>query len=641
VCARLAVPIPLRAATFTLLLLPAAACAAPGADGGPGSAPAPPRPPRTASRTPPATAPTRTRPLESPAPGSVTVRLHAARDEWILGETCFLRLVVTNAGDALCTVEIGGSSGPGLRLARFEVHARHEDGAEAADAGLPACHDSDPPDYRTLAPGEEVVLELALPAYRRIDRPGAWTVRVRHDLDGSAGPGPGAPRAAWALQSEALLRFREPSEPEARRIANEALSPSPCVHRTEEGLARPGLVPSAVALPRYFPLVAARAREGSERAVEVLGLFQTVEATRALIECLPLFRGRAFGAIARALEERVPVPRDFLHATRFGEPLGLDGCWDPSLAPALRAWALAELEAAEPQRLAFAGDCLAALPSREDAPVLRAALERRLASAPDTAAEVEGDVPDGAYSLHRAWRMAGGRAVVPFEGLTDVLSCLLHLRFPLSEGEFASREDLVPLLESPRAWVRAFAAEVHPPWMAPVSKERVAALLADPAARVREGACRLAGFRGDRTNVARLLELLREDTDARVVPMAFHAACGAGERLAASRILVTRCLDPSRPDRRELHGRPHLVLLAEQWIPELTARGWMRLGGPVTEGEWASLRDAWKALLDGPGAALGEGRFRLDDAAVVPALFTPVVSFPLDDGRCWPPDEDW
>jgi len=539
--------------------------------------------------------------------------------------------VVENRGEEPFAISTGMDSRGVSRSVRFRVSAVHEDGGEAADPGVRGMFMGGIGRSTEVPPGGELAEEVLLPLYRRIDRPGPWTIGVRHDLGWKDAPGRPVPAP------EMRLRFREPTEEEARRILERTLAPQDAGSRFAGVYSRPWNEPSALALPRYFPLVAASAREGNVRALDAATWFSDTKATRLLIECLPLVHGDDFERIAYCLGCRLPLPPGESIHPFPGRDRKPAVPWDASLDPDLRSWAIRELEAGDPARIGIAGMYLRCLPAKSDAPTLKTALDRRLAGTPAGEGEGAGALPEGAYSLFEAWRAAGGVQDFPPRGPADALGFIEDLRLaevlrpPGWEGALAS------LLSDPQPWIRAAAVEGCPEPVPTAVRERIPSLLGDPASRVRSGACRLAAVAKDPALSSALVDLLGRELETDVVEEAFRWVCRAGARLSASRVLVSR-MDPARQGWSPHLGTTALARLAAAWVEELEDCGYSERVDPVPAETWTAIRGRWKVFLEGRGASLSpRERLRLGDPAVVPEMFAPAISFSVGGRDGWPP----
>jgi len=576
-----------------------------------------------------------------PVPEGVQVSLRCDREEWILGETCILRLVLRNAGKEPFPIMAGMDFWGLTRDPQVQVWAVHEDGGEAEDPGETGFYTGGiMKPGQGLYPGSEREERIPIARYRRIDRAGTWILRARHGFGWKDTPERPVPSA------EIRLRFRAPTDAEARRIleANLAAGGKGPPDRWEPEA--PWHEPAALAVPAYFPLVAEKARKGNPVALEAATWLPTVDATRLLIECLPVFPdGDAFDRLAYRLGSRLPMPSGETFHPFLGQDRYPSVPWDPALERPVREWAIRTLKGEDPFRMEMAGQFLECLPPRavatsdeaRDLPSLRASLIRRLTGVADVDWETQGALPRGTASIFAAWRAAGGVPEFPPRDLADGFGFL----FAMQSGEAGRPEGwekvLAGYLQDARPWIRASAVAASPCPPPPAVRERIPALLKDPASQVRLRACFLAESVVDPASVTLLVELLEREADFQVVESAFFVACRRGERLAASRKFARR-LETIEGESNPNLGYAILHHLGEAWIVELEGRGGGSGEARMTPKDWSVLSDVWKVFLEVPGATLDpRKRFHITDPAIVPGLFAPAYRFGLEDGTMWPP----
>lgn len=274
--------------------------------------------------------PSSTRPFErvSPTPGmqrlvplsnaGAEISLESDKPEYFLGETVVLHWRIHNAGDQRLLFDIGGGflSPNGTAVESFHMEATNEAGEAAPD---PHFHDralANWGDVIALKPGQEYWENLPLMGYCEIDQPGAYTIKVYHDLGWGdvppkqdfkrrgAGEIPPEPRKAPVVST--TIRFVMPTPDQARQVV-EAMLAEPTRNRTEEG--KKGTVPPdfrSLRYPVYLPIAKELVAKGDIRGVTMMGAMAFPEATAALLEAMESKNEAIARKGAELFRERVP-----------------------------------------------------------------------------------------------------------------------------------------------------------------------------------------------------------------------------------------------------------------------------------------------------------------------------------------------
>ena len=611
-----------------------------------------------------------------PVPAGARVTLEADEDEYFVGETVPLRLVLSNEGAAPFPWCTGLDHGGVNRALRIQVRATHEDGREAVDPGVegdwiggigkPAAD---------LMPGLATSVHFDLGQYCRIDRPGTWFLQAGHDFGWT--PEPGRPIPVATLR----LRFLECPDPEALR-------------RVEEVLSDPEADPAALAEAKYLPYLERRARTSSgpfwswgragSRAVQAIGALALREpgialpvldrmtrggdgraldaleriplpaATRILVELLDAAPAELLeddpDTVAWALLARIPPPRGgegtyFIGASGTDEEIrALRATWDPALASAVRDWAVKRLEGREPSdgsTLPF--QVLLCVGQPGDAPAFRAGMRRWIDGIPS----LPGEQKQGS-AIEKAEEVLAGyfaladpppRIPVPPRDILEILEFLhaiapewddvndREIRKPLPPGGEAV---LLDLLRHPHALVRRRAAWSCPVPVPALVRDRIPELLEDASFGVRRSACDLVQRSGDPTLVGLLIRRILEDPDIWVVTSAFWAGSELGERDACSRALAT-LLRPG--DTRRLGALHRLAWAYLEGLQEI-GEG---VPIPAADADWEPLEERWLRFLDAVKGRLGpKEKVPLADPSVTSDLLGGVLQFRLKDGTNFP-----
>jgi hypothetical protein len=210
-----------------------------------------------------------------PADAKVSVLLD--KKEYFLGENILVHFVVENAGKGLFSITMGGDYRGASRALSFHVTATDAEGKQAADPD-PSGHSLGGIRYSPeLKPGQKHYASLQLRRYRRLERPGVYTIRVAHNLGWRETPGRKIPVA------EATLKVLMPDAKQACAVVEEMYR-LPRDHGGTAGQKRQPFADfGALAYPVYLPWLTPRAAEGDEEALAAIGVIAAPEATKALI----------------------------------------------------------------------------------------------------------------------------------------------------------------------------------------------------------------------------------------------------------------------------------------------------------------------------------------------------------------------
>lgn len=544
-----------------------------------------------------------------PVPAGARVTVEADKPTVFLGENVVLHLVVRNAGADPFRVFTGCDGRNPYRALRFKVTATDAAGREAADPH-PSVYDGGGPGQEfEVGPGQKHFEVVPLHRYRRLDKPGTYTVRVWHDLGWVEAEGRKTPAA------EVKLTVRLPDAAEARRVVAEM-----------DGLKDPGPVRpgekrppypdySAFQHPVYLPIFAPRAREGDLRAVQALASIPDPGATAALIGLLDHKDAKVARAAQEAVRDRLPHPDLDKHPADQERAWLVKQAWKPDLAPAVRraAGALAGGSAADRKAGAYLLECVG---EAADLPAVIRGLDAAAAAA---------KAPDfddaGVFQLREAGvalARRGAKLALPGKSAGERL-LFAHAIAELPtyrpggwEAAFAG------LLRDDRACVRKAALDAFPGDPAPALVAGLADCLRDPDAAVRTAAC-WASLKAKSKDLERpLLGVLGSATDDRLLYAAQRVVIdhGMAPRVEGLRVLVGRLGEPGM-------ARPCLKYLA-CWVVE--GRSALdRADDPkdpyrLSAEEVAACQGAWRRVLKDRQKELAAGKTYPFDA---PGLPTP------------------
>ena len=369
-----------------------------------------------------------------PVPAGARVAVEVDKATVFLGENVVLHFVVENLGPTPFRIFTGCDGRNGVRALRFKVAATDEAG-RAADDPHPAI-----PDFGGLgqefevAPGKKHYEAIPLHRYRRLDRPGTYTVRVWHDL------GWAETEARKTPAAEVTLTVRLPDPEQARRVvaAMDRLKDRDSVRPGARAAPYPDY--TTFQHPVYLPIFAPQARDADPRALRALGSIADPEATRAIIGLLDHKDPATARAALAALTDRLPEPG--AEKRRRGQERAwlVEKAWRPSLAPAVRRAGRALLDG-KPPDLRGGAFLLLCVGEQADLPALVRGLDAAVARARTPTLE-----DSGAFELwHAGLAMADRGVELPWP--------------PRSPGErlLFARAIGNRLAYQPAGWEQAFA----------------------------------------------------------------------------------------------------------------------------------------------------------------------------------------
>jgi hypothetical protein len=559
-------------------------------------------------------------------PARAKTSLAFDKQEHVLGENILLHFVVENAGQEPFTISMGGDYRGAARALRFKVSAIDQDGNEAPDPN-PSEHNFGGIGHEpVLKPGDTYVASLQLYRYRRLEKPGTYTIRVTHDLGWRTTDQRKVPVA------EAKLKVVMPDAQQTRQVV-ESMYALPKDHGGSAGQRRAPFADfHALHYPIYLPLLAPRAAEGSQEALAAIGVMASPEATRTLID-LAQHKDAAFALLAlRTLNHRLPDPQlegKLGRRNPFFDDLAaprqwlIKNSWKPELAPPVRKLADSLLRQEDVQGLQCGGYILQCLGERDDVPALVRGLEIAVALAKTQPPE------QGIYPRPRGACMELLRAA-------DVM-VQRGLDVPLpseSAGERILFAQAIKQRKSfrPDGWIAAYAALLEDPWPfvrqvaltclpdAPDAKLRapLPKLLLDPDVDVQIAACHVAAKVKTPELRKPLLEVVRTAREDWLLRAAHDAASAAAvPRLDILRAIVDR-LDEDGMAQRCLQ---HLTALVKNTSG--------RSGPPIlTPAEATACKAAWLEFVRGREQELARGQtYAADDASVPLAELFPRTTF--------------
>lgn len=484
----------------------------------------------------------------TPVPKDARVTVSFDKEEYFLGENILAHFCVENTGREQFHINLGGDYRGAPRPLRFSVVATDENGQEVSDpnpAGFCLGGISHSP---SVKPGAKHYESLTLLRDCRFEKPGVYRVRVSHGLGWAEMEGRKIPVA------EAMLKLVLPTAEQARRVVEEMYR-LPSDHGGTSGVKRePFAAFTALAYPVYLPILAPRAAEGCERALEGLGHVPTPEATETLVRLLEhkdaTFARKALETLSLRLpdpevEEKFARKDLFVHSQDHLRHWLVRQAWQAKFAPRVRQFGrkLLVQEDAESRRLgAFVLHCLG---EQEDLSVLIQGLDRT---------PVRPEQPPGkerAYPRSRgAWpELLRAARRMSLRGL-DVPAA------PRSPGELILFATAVGTRDGfhPAGWegvyVRVLGHElpdvrevglVHLPLPPPEPlRQLLPGLLADEDLDVRIAACRVVEKAKDRKLRGPILKALASAREERLLSAVNNAAWALDIQLDRIQVLASR-----------------------------------------------------------------------------------------------------
>ena len=569
-----------------------------------------------------------------PIPEGARVTISFDKNECFLGENVLVHFTVENVGKTEFKVDTGGDYRASPRHLRYTVTAAAEDGTAAADphpnpfcmGGLSCA----PP----VKPGGKFEQSLALMRYCRIDQPGAYTVRVSHDLGWKPDKDGKSPEAA------AKVTFVMPTPEQARKVVEAMYAMPENTGATWGQRSKEYPDFGTLRYPVYLSILAERAAKGCEKALYGISRIPTPEATARLLELAAGSAPELLVKVVQNLSLRLPDPylekklpsRGFWEDTREGERRWMvKQAWRPEFAARARKLIPPLLAHDTLDSVACGAFLCECIGDKDDAPHLLKALDSAITKTKTAPLETSCyPRPRGncAELLRAAEMLLARGADVPTVPTSPGEAVFLAMASSLREGfrPPGLKAQWVALLDHEIPYVREKALDYAPPALTKLLAPLAVPLLADADVDVQIAACHFV----ERTKSEALREPLLKALAAAKEEWLFNAAVSAahalGARLDACEVLAARLDDPEMVPR----CLQRLAGLFSDTSPRSSSR---KLDAAAAK----ALKERWLKFFAENGKALREGRkFRVGDAEVTADLFAGCVSFTLPDGKRWP-----
>jgi hypothetical protein len=558
---------------------------------------------------------------ETPVPAQARVSVELDQKEFFLGENLLLHFCIENVGTEPFSISLGGDYRGASRSLRFQV--------QALDAQGKPCDDPDPTGFcmgglghsPTVQPGKKHYESIPLLRYRRIEKPGVYTIRVSHDLGWSETPARKVPVA------ETKITFVKPTDEQARKLVEAMLKTPANNGRTSGERSAPYPDFSVLRDPVYLPVLLERAREKSEKALAGIGSIATPRATEALIQ-LAGHEDPAFAlSAAQTLDMRLPDPQlfgelpgrnpffnDYLAPRRWL----VEQSWRPRMADDVADLARKFLAREDRHGIECGGYMLQCCGRKEDLPHLVRTLDREIAAAAKRPLE-EGIYPrprGACGELLRAARMLGARGVPAPAKVESAGEAVVYLSAIGAKKDFRPEgweRQYARLLRHEAAYVRETALN-NLPLPAPESLlELLPRLITDKDVEVQIAACHVAEKVKRPELKGPVLEALGKAREHWQFQAAGNAAWELGARWERIEICVNR-LDEEGMTKECLNTLLGAVVE--------NVGGYSGPSDKWTAQDAKACKARWVKFLQEHGKRLKAGqRFKRDDPAITPDLF--------------------
>jgi hypothetical protein len=373
-----------------------------------------------------------------------------------------------------------------------------------------------------------------------------------------------------------------------------------------------------------------------------LGLIETKEATAALIALAGGENADAALNAALTLNRRLPDP-EFDGQIQGRGPFRFDqmairrrlaaSSWDPRFAKDVRVLAVKYLAGKETRPVGTGAFMMEAVGTTEDAPTVKAAIERFLSEPRNNRDEPSADIlndPEPLPELLRAMQMLHRRGYELGPGLSGNGEILLYFAW-LADKPGPRPNDWFQTFDAFRTAgpfvVREAALRSIPQ---PVPENCVPAVLAgiaDPDYGVERAACEVAGKSGNPQFVKPLLEVVATAHHEWLLRDASNAAHMLGARYELYQAWVPRLVEDKMLN---------LALGGLQGILSQSTGSGGRIDLP--RGERFAMQKAWQEFLAKHEKELRSGKtFKLGGPELTPAMYGRARQFQLPDGKSWPP----
>ena len=555
-----------------------------------------------------------------PVPENARVKVVLDKDTYFLGENLLAHFYVENAGEEAFEINIGGDYRGASRSLRYVITANGEDGSAVADP--------DPSGFcmgglswsPKVEPGKPFCKSLPLMRYCRFEKPGTYTVRVKHDLGWKETDGRKTP------VGEARLELAMPTAEQARRVLEEMEKLADDPNRVSGRRTRPYADFSTLRFPVYLPFLKARASRGSKKALAAIANMATPEATRALVGLLE-HEDAAFAlGAAQRLNYRLPDPqlegklgrRNPFHNDQETLRAWLSKrAWRPEFTPEVRSFARKSLARGETRAMVVGAFMLTALGQKEDFPALLTGLDTAVEATVNAVPE-KGVYPrprGACQELVRALDMFLARGVEAPRRPSSAGQAVVFLRVLGTKEDFrpAGWEKTVrDLLRHRIPYLREAALVNLPEPFPDYAVTEVQRLLSDIDADVRISACRVAQKLKSSELIVPLRRMIWDSGDSTLLNAASNALSVCGSRMTWMNAWVYRLSESGM-------GMTAIRYLSSAVVADNSGSG---SSGNVDAKAWGTIKQRWQRFLKDNREAIQAGeKFKIGDPRLSPDLF--------------------
>lgn len=572
---------------------------------------------------------------KTPVPTGAKVTIVCDWQEYFLGENVLLHFILENKSDQPFEADFGSDYRGAARHLRFKVTAIDESGRMAEDPDVSEFCGGGFGGSRKLNPGEKFTQSLPLMRYRRILQPGRYTIRVTHDYGWKEGE-----RKRPVAEIPLIFRMPSPQEAEAIVAAMEKLPLDPNNSYGERAQNYADF--TALCQPVYLDPLLQRAKNGDPNALEGICWIASSDATAALIGLATNANPKLALDAAKTLTMRLPDPAlestngfgGFPPFTRESRRQLVKNSWDAKLAPAVRSLATNYLARQETEKMAVGACMIQTVGTTNEAPAVRAALDRVLDPLVQPRRDPKDDIldqPEGVRELLNAMNVLHARGYsIGEDQISGEGAFLLYFTW-LADQPPPRPERWLEILntfgDNCRFPTRVAALNSIPE-PAPIDCFAfVKSRLTDSDLGVCRTACSVAGRSGNKDFLKPLLEIIATEHHEWLL----REATDAANKLGGGFDLLDTWAD--RLAEEHLYG---LALDSLQTVIE-GLPGSSSGRTDLTRGERIELRNQWRSFLTKHADEIRAGKkFKVSDPALTPALFGRARTWQLPNGKFWP-----
>ncbi len=562
-----------------------------------------------------------------PVPASARIHFILEKREYFFGESLVGQFVVENVGPTPFSIDHGGDYRGVSRALRFHVTATDELGNEVIDPGpLGDCFGGLGGDF-DLLPGQKHIEKLPLLRYLRFDKPGIYTVRVKHDLGWALfderQPQPDAD--GWiampvlTLAEQRLQRRRGLQKHPYGEVTIRLTPPTPeqAQRRLYELYAREGdeLDFDVLRDPAYLPPLRERARRGDRWALAGIAGIATPEATHTLLRLADIALNKYELAVLDAIVDRLPYPEPAPRSLRQHIIFGWDRpeqrnwlvqkSWRPEFRPALCDLAARLLETDDDTRQRCGAYILACVAQQDALPVLLRGLQRECTHVGEVSPERGFNRRDFLEAADAMLRRGIDPARVPGSAAERIMFArALGLCKDFRPVNWLTTYEAILRDTSP--WVRRVGLDSVPEDAGKETLDLIPPIAKDADAEVRLAACRAMGRLKAPEFREPLLEILTTTRDHALLCES-SAAVRDLAPVQRLRVLVQR-----------LGEKDMSITCLYQLMSVLKGRPFYEFSGELNEAEASVCKRAWERFIRDHEGELARGRTYAQDDPALP-----------------------